>query len=54
MSRGSKYLAQAAYMDIDGSVFNKVRVPDLFDQLLTTVDTFPVVHEKVQQAEFQG
>ena len=41
-------------MHINSAFFHEGRVPDLLDQLLTTVDTFPVPHEKMQQAVFQG
>ena len=53
MSGGAEYFSQAADMDIDGAIFHVGCVPDLLNQLLTTVDAFPVRHEEMQQAEFQ-
>lgn len=52
MPGGAEYFSQAADMDVDGAIFHVGCVPDLLEQLLTTVDTFLVRHEEMQQAEF--
>ena len=53
MTGGFEYPAQAADMDIHGTLLHEVRAPHPFDQLSPGIDAFPAFQEKVQQAEFR-